>query len=189
MLCPFCKEEIIEGAVKCKHCQSMLNETAEIAVNCQEANHSYIAPPEGHLVSPCKVEAVAQEFLVDPDGHAKIDALNASRGLKNKLHLVQDYIKDRSFNIPLYSLEGLSKLKTWNWWAFVFGIFYYLVKGMWRKAIVFFAIIVNIEAILSIVTISDKFYFLIQIMCFAILAISAYYDIYRKEVLKETFWW
>ena len=25
MLCPFCKEEIMDGAIKCKHCGSMLN--------------------------------------------------------------------------------------------------------------------------------------------------------------------
>src|SRR5664279_659807 len=28
MQCPFCKEEIQEGAIKCKHCQSMLNGTS-----------------------------------------------------------------------------------------------------------------------------------------------------------------
>ena len=25
MQCPFCKEEILDGAIKCKHCDSMLN--------------------------------------------------------------------------------------------------------------------------------------------------------------------
>ena len=30
MQCPFCKEEIIDGAIKCKHCGSMLNQKQPI---------------------------------------------------------------------------------------------------------------------------------------------------------------
>lgn len=33
MLCPFCKEEIREDAIKCKHCGSMLQDAAGSAVN------------------------------------------------------------------------------------------------------------------------------------------------------------
>lgn len=32
MECPYCKEDIKEGAIKCKHCGSMLNETTESAI-------------------------------------------------------------------------------------------------------------------------------------------------------------
>lgn len=31
MQCPFCKEEIIEGAIKCKHCGSMLSSQGNIS--------------------------------------------------------------------------------------------------------------------------------------------------------------
>jgi len=31
MLCPFCKEEILDGAVKCKHCKSMLSPNRALA--------------------------------------------------------------------------------------------------------------------------------------------------------------
>ena len=30
MICPYCKEDIKDGAIKCKHCGSMLNDTNEI---------------------------------------------------------------------------------------------------------------------------------------------------------------
>jgi len=32
MLCPFCKEEILDGAIKCKHCGSMLSEGSTVSV-------------------------------------------------------------------------------------------------------------------------------------------------------------
>ena len=31
MLCPFCKEEIADGAIKCKHCGSMLSAPEQTA--------------------------------------------------------------------------------------------------------------------------------------------------------------
>ena len=33
MICPFCKEEIADGALKCKHCESTLNEYSKISAN------------------------------------------------------------------------------------------------------------------------------------------------------------
>lgn len=42
MLCPFCKEEILDGAIKCKHCGSMLYSSESLpnsltGTNCIEA--------------------------------------------------------------------------------------------------------------------------------------------------------
>ena len=31
--CPFCKEEIQEGAIKCKHCGEVLNKNAYVGTN------------------------------------------------------------------------------------------------------------------------------------------------------------
>ena len=33
MICPFCKESILDGAIKCKHCGSMLNQSPHNTIN------------------------------------------------------------------------------------------------------------------------------------------------------------
>ena len=41
MICPYCKEEVADGAIKCKHCSSMLAQ-----VNPSQANPAQINPAE-----------------------------------------------------------------------------------------------------------------------------------------------
>lgn len=177
MDCPFCKEEIADGAIKCKHCASLLGEG--LGAGTEQVS-------EGLSSSQA---SVTEKLLVDPDGHAKIEALNVSASLKRKLHIVQDKIKEPIAGIPDYDLPFTGKLKVYNWWAFFFGIFYYLLKGMWKKAIIIFAAAFILMGLTTAFNFSDALFFGLQVGFCTLLAISANYDIYRKEVLKEDFWW
>ena len=43
MICPFCKEEIKDGALKCKHCGSMLTDASQAARGIRKSGKSKIA--------------------------------------------------------------------------------------------------------------------------------------------------
>lgn len=40
-----------------------------------------------------------------------------------------------------FDAQGGSYSATWNWAAFFFGVFWYLVKGMWAKALIIFFLV------------------------------------------------
>ncbi|SHN51969.1 DUF2628 domain-containing protein [Desulfovibrio litoralis] len=176
MICPFCKEEIADGAIKCKHCASMLNTNANTA-SASTANSG-------------------------KDAYATINSLNISNELKDKLRFVHDNIKGTKFGLPDYGLKGAELRKTFNWWAFFFIGFYYLIKGMWKKllSMIWLAILIGlfIEILSGILLYLFGFGIIgflkaLNIVSWVPLSViamqSAYYDLYRKEVLKEDFWW
>ncbi|MDR2123389.1 MAG: DUF2628 domain-containing protein [Desulfovibrio sp.] len=163
MICPFCKEEIADGAIKCKHCSSML-------------------PTEA---------ADGRPVLAASDAHARIDALSVSEGLKQKLHLVHDHLQGTKFGFPDYGRDRKIYSKMHCWWAFLFGPLYYLAKGMWRKALVLMGLAFIFDFIICLLLIPNPILAasLPGLVAASIAMPSAYYDIYRKEILKETFWW
>jgi hypothetical protein len=77
-----------------------------------------------------------------------------------------------------------------NIWGFLFGPFYYLAKGMWKKAISLFGISVLIIFVLEIICqaigISDK---ITNFVSAAIFASRANIDFYKKVKLGDNGWW
>ncbi len=88
-------------------------------------------------------------------------------------------------------LEFWERLKvTFNIWGFLFAPFYYLAKGMWKKAIVLTAlsivIVVVLDAIFGGIGIVDL---MTNFVAPAIFAARANIDFYKKSVLGDNNWW
>jgi len=95
MKCPFCQEEIAEGAIKCKHCGEVLQ------------RNQY------------------------------------SRITSERSKLIQDYARFKPYYQRVFQEfdEGGGQFQAkWNWAAFLFGFFWYLVRGMWLKGLVMLAV-------------------------------------------------
>lgn len=80
---------------------------------------------------------------------------------------------------------------SFNVLAFIFGPFYYLVKGMWRKAITLTAVGIVASLLLNYLLTSLGIEFQIPdgllVMCLA--ASRANFDFYKKVVLSDKRWW
>ncbi len=134
-------------------------------------------------------------MVSDESIHAKIDNLDLSNKMKTKMHLVHDNFKGIKIGLPEYDTKEKSIISFLSIWAFLFNIIYYIVKGLWRKAIMLIAIsfvlgclFVLVETFLGI-DIPESVYKVISIIPACIAMQSAYYDIYRKKVLGQKFWW
>lgn len=127
--------------------------------------------------------------------HAKIDNLDLSNKMKAKMHLVHDNFKRIRMGIPEFDTKGKSRIAFLSIWAFLFNIIYYIVKGMWRKAITLTAIYIGLGCVFILVEtflgidIPEFLYKMISFIPASIAMPSAYYDIYRSKVLGQKFWW
>lgn len=100
----------------------------------------------------------------------------------------------QGFNYGIVKTERpLQFLTRFNLLAFFFSWIYYIIKGMWKKASLFFTtltVIYILTGFLSEISISLGFFsFLIAWVGLCIyLGLAASGDYYRHSVLKEDFW-
>jgi hypothetical protein len=155
-----------------------------------------IIPPQ---LKPAQMSLPAQSPLgndietlfpdADAPSSSEIDSLSVSDSWKETFQLIEE----------AGGLEGswmLCRLKypkalTWKeraklsfcFWAFILGPFYYLVKGMWAKALIYFAVIIALGGILQLLT-------GIQIGYAASIFYSTWtkYDYYLFKVKKNQLW-
>jgi len=127
---------------------------------------------------------------------AKIDSLDMSDEMKEQMRFIHAHYTGKTFGFPVYNVKGIKiNWKKNSLLAFFFGPLYYLVKGMWRKSITLISILLIVSMAFMIaedymnIIVPEFIYKLIGFLCFGYMAGNAYYDIYRKEVLDEKFWW
>lgn len=80
---------------------------------------------------------------------------------------------------------------SFNILAFIFGPFYYLVKGMWRKAITLSAVGIVVTLALNYLFTALGLEFQIPegLLVMGLAASRANFDYYKKVVLADKQWW
>lgn len=126
-----------------------------------------------------------------PLATAAIDELPVSDTWKTKFMLME---KAGGVKMPRHKeLSTGERMKiSFNVLAFLFGPFYYLAKGMWKKAITLFVVSVAIVVILEIaleVAGLGRFGKALTYGVAAVYAVRANIDYYKKMVLGQNGWW
>ena len=138
------------------------------------------APPQSHVSDVAAADA--------SDG---IDQLPVSSRWKIKFFIIAKAGGPKLPAIGKLSFNERMKIN-FSVIAFLFGPFYYLVKGMWRKAITLFA---ACAVVLFVLTLALELAGLGRLAnalgyaCGAVFAVRANIDFYKKMVLKDNGWW
>lgn len=123
----------------------------------------------------------------------KIASLEVSEKWKRKFVLI-----DKAGGPSLKKIKGLTfgerlKIPGSNIWGFFFGPFYYLAKGMWKKALTYFLItvvvVIALEIVLLSMGVSESKLKIVNVLSFALYAIRGNIDYYKKMVLNDNGWW
>lgn len=130
--------------------------------------------------------------------HRVIDGLSISDGKKRLFKLIASTPLKAANGVPVFDSDDkrlkpfraslTEKDSIWCGWAFLFQWLYWFGKGMWKKGIVL-AVILITSQFLIISIFGGKMQLPVGITFSMLCASMANYDLYRKQVLKEEFWW
>jgi len=121
----------------------------------------------------------------------KIESLAVSETWKEKFRTIAS-AKPLNFGLALKfeNQDVWMKSKIWtklNPFAMLFGVFYYVFLGMWKKGLMLFIIGIGVVTIAEILF-GSKIVDFLAIGFNAVYATYANLDFYRKKVLDEDFW-
>ena len=129
--------------------------------------------------------------VLAPQATASIDELPVSDNWKTKFLLIE-----RAGGVKMSELKALTtgeRMKiSFSVLAFLFGPFYYLAKGMWKKAIALFLVCLVVVVVLEIALEMaglGRFGKALTYGVGAVYAIRANIDYYKKMVLRQNGWW
>ena len=125
------------------------------------------------------------------ENSAKIASLKVSEGWREKFRIIE---KAGGPKLPKFRSVPYNERKKigFNGFGFLFGPLYYVAKGMWRKAITYFAGGVALIVVLAIVMDMLGFKDAEKYLGFAFaaaFAARANIDYYQKMVLDDNEWW
>lgn len=153
------------------YCQECGTETLASTAFCRQCGKSVDA------TAPSAAAAVASDAKLSTSWIHKFAMVEKAGGLKMQNQ------KDLTV--------GERMAVIFNIWGFLFGPFYYLVKGMWRKAIMLTVLGLTAAFLLQVVLemLHMNGEALTRFVCPAIFACRATIDYYKKVVLKDNAWW
>lgn len=121
----------------------------------------------------------------------KINSLDVSDNWKSKFRTLAEIGQPITYSMMLRKETVYKQLPfsiKFNIWAFMFGLIYYLAKGMWKKGLMIFAIGIAIAIVVTILF-GEKAGNIASIIAPAgLFASFASFDYYRTMVLGEDFW-
>ena len=121
-----------------------------------------------------------------------IDALDVSPSWKRKFHWLRRAGGPSMSNAKFMSREEQRKIPHFNACAFLLGPFYYVAKGMWRRAISLSIACLAAVLVLGLVLESLGYGKLVLALGYgaaAVFAVRANIDYYKKMVLRDNGWW
>ena len=142
--------------------------------------------PEMNPFQPPQATVADQEQAID------IDSLNVSDKWKKRFHGIQKAGGPRMPNLTQLPKEDRRQISPFNVLAFLFGPFYYLAKGMWRKALAMSLICFVVLFVIGIILDALGISFLDRALGYgvaAVFAVRANIDYYKKMVLADNGWW
>lgn len=161
-------------------------------------------PPPNNRVREAAIEKrqeapqTSSPSLNEKELNKVIDGLSISEGKKGLFKLIASTPLKGANGVPVFDSNDkrLKPFRTsltekdsiWNGWAFLFGYLYWFAKGMWKKGILL-AVIQTPTLLILVAIIGTKVQIPVVLGFMMISAAMANYDLYRKLVLKEDFWW
>src|SRR5689334_17182493 len=121
---------------------------------------------------------------------ADIDSLDVSETWKKRFRAIQ---KAGGPAMPnRRALSTRERMVNFNILAFLLGPVYYLLKGMWRKALTFFVAVTAVVFVIAIILELNGLGEYSKSLAYgaaAFFAVRANIDYYKKMVLKDNGWW
>lgn len=134
--------------------------------------------------------ADVEDRLLDTEEH--IDDLPVSEVWKKKFKAMRKAGGPGMKNLNSLSKAERKDLGSFNVVAFLFGPFYYMAKGMWRRGILLFAVcvaaVIVIDIALGLIGL-EKFGKALGYGVAGVFAVRANADYYKKMVLGDNGWW
>ena len=126
------------------------------------------------------------------DHEVDIDSLPVSDTWKKRFKWLRSAGGPSMSNLKNLPKEQQKSFVSLNILAFLFGPFYYLAKGMWKKAISLFTVCFAVIFLLEIVLIMAGFGGLAKALGYggaAVFGVRANIDYYKKMVMNDNGWW